>query len=252
MDASEQVELGTAVAERKPLNGEDVTPLLRLAMEKDLSVDVLERLVALREREAERNARDAFFGALAEFQAECPTIVKGHKATVTTDKGGRFSYTYADLGDIVETIRPLLHRHKLSYTWDSEVTEDNRLRVTCRLRHAWGHEGTASFTAPIEAKTSAMNKQQEVGAALTYGRRQSLVQALGITTADEDTDGRAPASAAKLSEGQAADLRAKLEEVGGDESKFLQHFRAADWAHFPADRMDEALALLEQKRRAAK
>ena len=41
-------------------------------------------------------------------------------------------------------------------------------------------------------KSGSKNVIQAVGSAVTYGQRYTLIGALGITTADEDIDGRLP------------------------------------------------------------
>jgi len=72
---------------------------------------------------------------------------------------------------------------------------------------------TSTFTAPTESR-AGMTEQQKFGAALSYGRRQSLVQVLGLTTCDVDTDGADPTKQEKITEQQALDLGALLEELG--------------------------------------
>lgn len=247
-NASKQIEIGTTVAQREE-DGAEVVSLVQFAIEQKVPVEMLERLVALQERVTDKAARAAFFGALKDFQAECPVIPKSHTANVKTKSGASFRYTYADLGDIVETVRPLLHKHGLSYAWNSKVTE-NRLLCTCKLRHVEGHQEEAEFECPVESE-AGMSPAQKNGAALTYARRQSLVQVLGITTADEDTDGRAPASTEKITDSQAADLKSLADEVKADVSKFLLHLKVPDLESIPASRYSEAVRLLERKRRRA-
>lgn len=225
----------------------DVDALVRIALERgDVAVDTIERLVALRERVEDRAAREAFVGAMSEFQAECPPISKNRTARVKTKTGGSYSYGYATLAEIAETVRPILAGLGLSYTWDS-VVEEGTIRVTCTLRHAHGHSETATFTAPTDAATSAMSKQQEVAAALTYGRRQSLVQVLGLTTADDDTDGRTTPPKT-ISEKQAAEISALIEHVGADRERFLQWIGVGAVDDIPAARHREAVQALERKR----
>ena len=49
--------------------------------------------------------------ALVAFQASVPTIPKNRTAKIPTKNGGSYSYSYADLTDILEAIRqPLAHR----------------------------------------------------------------------------------------------------------------------------------------------
>lgn len=201
---------------------EHVSGLVRLAVERGVDVEILERLVGLQERVTERNARAAFFGAIAQFQDECPPISRSKKAKITTRKGTNYEYTYAPLEEIARTIRPHLQSHGLSYSWTVDGV-DRGLIVTCVLRHIDGHEERSSFPVPIDT-SAAMSDAQKNGAALTYGRRQSLVAVLGLTTADEDVDGakQDPQEIQTITEEQAADLSALIEEVEADTSKVLE------------------------------
>ena len=84
------------------------------------------------------------------------------------------------------------------------------IRVTCTVTHTAGHSVQASFEAPVEegAGTSAA---QDYAKILTFGERKSLIQALGIFTADEDTDA---APAGVITQEQYADLEDLVEKSG--------------------------------------
>lgn len=171
------------------VHGGGMSPLLRLAIENKVDVAALEKLVELHERVAAREAAKEFADAMARFQAACPAIPKSSTATVTTKSGGQYRYKYAELDEIARTVRPHLHGEGLSYSWDSVVSDDGkRISVTCTIAHANGHKVTATFASPTAAVTSSMSPQQEVAAALTFGRRQSLIEALGLTTTDPDNE----------------------------------------------------------------
>ena len=240
-------ETGTALAEREA-DHVDVSSLVRLAVDKGVSVEILERLVALQERVSDRAAESAMVNAIAEFQAECPSIRKSKKATIRTRSGISYSYTYASLDDIAQTIRPLLHKHGLSYTWDSTV-EGGVMTVTCILRHVEGHSVTATFTAPTDTKAD-MSGAQRHGAALTYARRQSLVQVLGLTSADDDNDapGAPDVDTEVISAEQVADIESLIQEVKASKHKFLEWLSVESLGAIPTARHEEAVAALERKR----
>lgn len=238
---------GTALA---PAGADsEITALLRHALDAGASVEALERLVALKERVDDRNARAAFFEALAAVQESMPEIQKKRKATIVTRGGGTYEYRYAALEDITRTIRPVLRQHGLSYSWDV-AQSDGALIVTCVLRHVDGHEERASFPVPVDNK-AAMSDAQKNGAALTYGRRQSLVAVLGLTTADDDVDGaEVGAPSAAITAEQAADLEDLIEEVGADKQKFLQWAGVDRLIDLPANRYRKAVQALERRRGA--
>jgi len=194
-----------------------ITALLSAAIDKKVPVETLEKLVALHERVADRLAAQEFADAMARFQAECPPIPKTSKANIVTKSGASFSYAYAELDEIARTIRSILHRNGLSYSWDAK-TENGVLACVCTLRHVNGHQVTATFSAPVET-TDRMSRAQNAGATLTYARRQSLVSVLGLTTTDPDTDAAADA---KITEQQVGDLIALAEEVKVDVKRILK------------------------------
>lgn len=228
--------------------GAEMSGLVRLAIEQKVSVDVLERLVALQERVSDRNARQAMTEAVAAFQAECPSIKKGRTARIATKAGGSYSYTFASLDEIARAIRPILHKHGLSYTWDS-VVDEGHLTCTCILRHVEGAEDRAMFRCPTDTKAE-MSGAQATAAALTYARRQSLVQVLGLTTTDDDTDGADPKGAEKITEAQVADIYALADEVKADLPKFLKYMGVEAMADIPASDHARAVKALERKRAA--
>src|SRR5690606_26019598 len=107
---------------------------------KGVDVETIERLVALQERNAERQARMAFVRAMAAFQAEVGPIVKTHEIS------GRSKW--APLSAIANHVREPLARHGLSYSWDSKV-DGEMLAVTCTVRHVDGHEQTGRFECKV-------------------------------------------------------------------------------------------------------
>jgi len=229
-----------------PPNTGDVAGMLQMALERNLPVETLERMVALYERVSDRQAASEFAASLAEFQNECPPITKNSNAEIVTKSGTRFSYTYADLSQIAETVRPFLHPRGFSYSWSDCEVKENSLSVVCTLRHVNGHSARAAFTLPVD-NASAMSAQQKVGAALTYAKRMSLTQVLGISTADLDTDSAnpEPITAAQLNE-----LKALAKEVNANEERFLGYLGVKSWDEIRKADFSAARTALESKRHA--
>lgn len=225
----------------------DVSNLLHLAIEKDISVEALEKLAGLYERFEDRRAAQEFAEALSSFQDECPPIQRKREAKVASRKGGTFKYKFAPLEDIARIVNPLLRKRGLSYSWDA--TGDGRNQcVTCTLRHVNGHATTSSFSCPVES-SAGMSEQQKHASALTYAKRQSLVMALGITHTEDDTDGAGDAEPDPITEGQAADLETLIENVGADREKFLIWLGVESVSAIPASAYGRAVRALEAKRK---
>lgn len=225
-----------------------VMDLMALALDKGGdAVNQIERLVAMKITLEDRHAAQEFNQALAAFQSECPPIAKTSTAKIVTKGGGSYGYKYAELDEIARTVNPILSRHGLSYSWDSSV-DGKVLSCTCIVRHINGHSITAHFTLPID-NASAMSEQQKVAAALTYARRQSLVQALGITTADPDNDGAGGESQKPITDDQALHLEEQIAFAEIDRERFLKYLGVSRIAGIPAANYTSALNAIETRKR---
>jgi hypothetical protein len=174
--------------ERALVASPDVHSLLQLAVEKDLDVEKLGKLIDLQHKMEERQARREFAAALAAFQAECPPIPRTAVGGDTSRGGGGFAFKYAPLDAIEATVRPFLKKHGFSFRFEAEFTE-RTIRSTCVLTHAGGHSERSLFEIPLVAASRGMNTQQASGAADSYARRYALINALGLVSCDPDTDG---------------------------------------------------------------
>lgn len=228
-----------------------ISAILDRAVQQGMAPEALEKLVALFNQQQDRAAAREFSGAMAAFQTECPPIPKTSTASIVTKSGAKYAYTYAELDEIARTIGPYLHKHGLSYSWDSSEDKGS-IVCTCIVRHANGHRETAKFACPTDSAAS-MSGAQRQAAALTYARRQSLVQALGLTTADTDTDAARHEPAADptpITADQAANLKVLIDEVKPDMPKMLAYFGVESIEQIPAARFKEAVAGLEKRRKA--
>lgn len=154
------------------------------AIEKGVSVETMERLFSLREKVKAEQAKEAFVQALAYFQADCPIIKKTKK--VLNKDGRSVRYQYAPIDSIVEQIKKPLSSNSLSYTWTVK-NEEGFITAIATLTHVLGHSVSSDFKVPID-KEGFMSAPQKYASALTFAKRYSLCNVLGISTGDEDTD----------------------------------------------------------------
>jgi len=161
-----------------------VESLISQAIAGNVPVETLERLFGLREKVKAEKAREAFVDAMAVFQSNCPVIKKTKK--VMNKDGRTIRYTFAPIDSIVEQIKSPLASARLSYTWDVKE-ETGKITAICTITHALGHSSTSSFSVPIDQE-GYMTAPQKVASALTFAKRYTLCNALGISTGEEDTD----------------------------------------------------------------
>lgn len=170
--------------------------------------------------------------ALAAFQAEAPTVSKGKTAKVPTKSGGSYSYTYANLADVVEAAYPLLSKHGLSFSCVPRTTERG-YELAGILLHSSGESLEGSL--PLSGNTP-----QELGSALTYMRRYLLGAMTGLVT-DDDDDGAA------ASRRPQAPARKETGEVATDAQQRALH-AAASSREWTRDDLMERLSRQFQRR----
>lgn len=252
---TEQTEIGTEVAsvgEVSPARqgastADEPMSLVRMALEKGLDPESLKKLVDLQTQITDRNARMGYFDALATFQETVPHIQKSKTVNYAAGNGARVQYNYAPLEEITRTIRPVLKANGLSYSWDVESTDGGVMVVAAVLRHVDGHEERSTFPVPVDTRAK-MSAAQAHGAALTYGKRQALVAVLGLTTTDDDVDGRTPVEPPEtITAEQEVALSDIAEEAGVNVDAFCQWLGVPSIAEIPAGRFGEAKAALDRK-----
>jgi len=163
----------------------DPQALIKIAIEKGVPIDVLERLLAMRERLQGEQAEIEFREALSNFQSECPVIVKRKEVY---DKYGKLRYRYAPLDDILKQIKPYLKENGLSYDIDTQITSNpSGITTIVKICHKLGHSKTTTFNVPVD-KDSYMSEPQKWASAQTFSKRYAFCNGFGILTGDEDDD----------------------------------------------------------------
>ena len=164
--------------------------LLTLAVDKDLDISKLERLMSLQKEWQADQARKLFFSALSQFQMDCPDL---RKNKIVDFGPGKASYHYAPLADIDRQIKPVMKDCGLAKRW--EIQDDKEIiKVTCIITHVEGHSERTTMQATPD-DSGGKNKIQQRGSSIEYMKRYTLIGALGISTADNDIDARLPSQA---------------------------------------------------------
>jgi hypothetical protein len=173
----------------------DKNDALMLKVIETGNVEVLERFIALREKEEARHAALEFDKHFAEMQAEFVAVLKAK------DVGGK--YKYAPLEDIVAIVGPTIAQHGFSYSWDESAIEGGGKRCMMRIS-GHGSSRVNTFDIPQLTATALQNAVQVAGSMSTYGKRHTFISGFGITIKDEDSDGRVGLSTVDTSEDIAA------------------------------------------------
>ncbi len=152
--------------------------ILQGAIDKGIDAEQLSQLMDLQERYEANQARKAFAGAMADFQANCPTIRKTKRAD---------RYVYAPMDEVLRTIRPHLDAAGLSIRFTTETT-GLIITAICTVSHRDGHSEISQFAAPVD-EDMRVNDTQKMGSANSYAKRYALMNALNLVASAEDDDG---------------------------------------------------------------
>ena len=121
--------------------------VLELASNPDVSVDKLDKLMQMAERQEAKEARKSYIRSMAEFKTESMKILK-----TKTVSFGNTHYKHATLDQICEVVDPFLSQHGFSKSWSTEQT-DKQIKVTCTVTHIEGHSENVSLSAPPDTGT---------------------------------------------------------------------------------------------------
>lgn len=162
-------------------NDRQITPLdiINNAMSsgKEISIEYLEKMFELHERNQKNEAKKAYHEAVAEFKSKSIRIVK--------DKKGH-NCMFASLPNILDAVTPHLSAFGLSLSWET-ARRDNLMCVTAVLSHKQGHsERTYQESAPDTS--GGKNAIQAVGSAQKYLMRYTAEAILGIAAHDKNED----------------------------------------------------------------
>ena len=165
------------------LRGDDA--LLSLAITKGVDTETLEKLIAMRNAEIARRAKEDFDREFALMQAEFTPVGKTNEAQ---DRDGNRLYRYCPIEVILAMAAPIIARHGFAYSWSEEALESKEKRIWCIIS-GHGHERRGYVDIPfMEPTTRATNAVQMRGSATTYGKRYSFLNATGIIVGGEDND----------------------------------------------------------------
>jgi hypothetical protein len=160
------------------------------------------------------HATPELFAAIAKAQSEVENATKG-------STNPHFKSKYADLAEVLNTVRPTFAKHGLSLL-QSTAFEGSLVSVTTVVAHESGGH-VSSVASCVPAKSDA----QGIGAATTYLRRYGLAAMTGVAQEDDDGAGAShnrepvPVTEARKSSAQAkrdGDWEALKQEVDACET----------------------------------
>ena len=215
----------------------------RAASDPSVDMDKMERLFKMHENIVARDAENAFNVAMSSVQAQLGRIAADLRNKQTNSD-------YASYAAIDRVIRPIYTAGGFSLSFGTEDAPfPEFVRVVCHISHNAGHTRIAHIDMPADGKGAkggdVMTKTHATGAGAQYGMRY-LVKMIFNLAIGKDEDGNMPLS--YITDKQAADLTALLEEVGADKAAFCAHFKCESVEKLPAKAYQQAMALTTAKK----
>jgi hypothetical protein len=207
---------------------------------RERAAEIAEHAVVPVPKESAGRAPISLAAALVKALAQLTTVMKDQTANA-----GSYSYSYADLAQIVNLTRPVLAECGVVALTPVHA-HDGQLACSVVLIHQSGERmdfGPFPFPAGGDA--------QATGSAVTYMRRYALLAALGMAT-DDDDDGHAATQSQReqptVRAVPAAEVKQRLAEaLGGDVDAVKRIGREQGWEgkrHIPENELDAVLASL--------
>lgn len=180
------------------------------------------------------NVTPELFAALAKAQGE---VENASKASTNP----HFKSRYADLAEILNTVRPTFTSNGLSIIQSSRY-DGVLVSVDTVIAHVGGGFISSSASC-VPAKTDG----QGIGAATTYLRRYSLAAMAGIAQEDDDGNSASHNKPVPASPFIIAAIKERLVELEVDEPAFLKFLNASSVDSLTADQAKRASISLDKK-----
>ncbi len=236
-----------AVAKHEVMSPAVLTPMdmISTAISRGASIEMIEKLMGLKERQDGIEARKAFDNALADAKAEIPVIFKNRTVDFSSSKG-RTHYKHEDLAEIARTVTPILAKHGLSYRYRTTSELNQPVTVTCIVSHRGGHFEENSLSAGRD-DSGSKNSIQAVGSTLTYLQRMTLKASLGLAASDDDDGATSEGVPETIGSDQIIELQDLMATKNANLPGFLKYYKIERLLDLPASRFDDAKALLVRK-----
>jgi len=215
----------------------------RVALNPDVDVHKMERLMAMQERMMDRNAETAFNVAMSLAQSEVGFV------NTDLENTGTGNSKYASYVQMDRALRPVYTKYGFALSFNTETTEKaDMVRVICYVTHKAGHTRNYSIDMPADGKGAkggdVMTKTHATGAASSYGMRYLLKLIFNVAIGEDDTDGNMPLveEIIYISEDQSNSLYAKIDEHGVNKAGFYKWLKSemklTKLEDVPANRFD--------------
>lgn len=218
---------------------------IRNAIAGGADLEKLKGVLELQERWEANQARKVYAKAFASAQAKIKAVVKKRKNTQTHS-------TYADLGDVIESVQPVYTDEGFAIIfYEGDTNKEGHVRVCADVLHEEGHRETYFLDVPLDGvglKGNAnMTGIHAKASSTSYGRRYLMCMIWNIPT--QDNDGNVQ-SAVKISDRELSAIRDMLISMGEEkhEADLAKALGVSNLEELPSAGFKRAMSILEARR----
>lgn len=180
--------------------------IAKASIDPSFDVEKLERLMGMYERMQAKQSEVEFNHAMSEMQADIHSIAE--RGSADRGKGGKLSY--AKLEDILDVVRPVMHKHGFAISYDIENSASS-VTATGILFHRAGHNIKTRMVLPAD-NSGGKNSVQSIGSSVSYAKRYVLNALLNLATRGEDDDGYGAVPDVSVTVAQAITMQKMLDK----------------------------------------
>jgi hypothetical protein len=219
----------------------------RAARDPHVDIGKMRELLAMRNDEQQRLAKQAFSIAMVECQDGMRPIKKNMQAD---------RFRYASLEALDDALRGIYSKAGFALSYNSAPIEGslNRLLISCTVMHRGGHEQVYSVPITVSTKgpkgSEEMTQTQGEGAAVSFGRRYLLLMIFNIITSENDA--AITMNGGPISDEQLWALGELIKKTNTNVADFCGYMQVDALVNLPVSKFTDAKAALEAKERKQK
>ncbi|KEG17115.1 ERF family protein [Bartonella bacilliformis] len=206
-----------------------------------MDMNRLEHLIALREKEIDRQCYEKFVSDLSAMQSECKEIIKNATNNFTNSK-------YATLDYYIDGVKEALAKHRFALFSKIKSQTTTNIVIEMTLAHPSGHKVSTDGEFPINGAGSKISIQS-IGSTITYARRYLLGMLLNVASRDDDLDGNSLETVMPASPQQVTEIKQLIKTTHANEIRMLAFVKANSIAEMSDYQAQMALNSLKDRQR---
>ena len=160
--------------------------LLQRLIDAEVALRVKNEMDSLKSIDTEAD-KGELYEALSRAQSNFDQVKKSGKANIPTKSGGNYSYSFAKLSDVLAATVPALNAEGIYFSQNPKHSFTNNGGALLTIVSTLSHKSGATLSYESIPLFYNMNDAKQAGSVMTYLRRYSACQILGIE-GDEDDD----------------------------------------------------------------